>query len=950
MNKSDYFKKLMETTENKVRLKYNNSYYKSVFVVIHNLRAYFYSFVPFNISRMKFKSIYFLVLVFLFSISGYSQNGQALWTKTSQSRAAQLKVSEGIIIPEKALNYTLNVNGLKDYLERAPKQGSGFGVDVVLSFPASNGDFETFKIHEASILHPDLQAEMSNSRSYIGKSIETPGNTIRFSITPQGLHTMLLLADGGTQFIDPINYGENDYVVYNKSDLPAQDDPFSCGFKNIAVSKKEVENKEVATVLNDGFLRTYRLAIASTVEYSEFHWKAVGLTAGSSVDDKKNAVMNAMIVTMTRVNAVYERELSISMQFVADNKDIIFIDTDSFANNNADALIYQSQVVIDDNIGGDNYDVGHTFSTGAGGLAELGSVCVPGRKAQGVTGSDSPVGDAYDIDYVAHELGHQFGALHTFNSVEDNCGGGNRTTESAYEPGSGATIMAYAGLCSPDNVQANSDDYFHQNSLQLIWDHISNSSISCAVETASGNAEPVALVDIENYIIPISTPYKLSGASTDPDGTDSHTYTWEQYDLGSSGLPLETNRTGPLVRSYQGTSNPVRYIPALKDLIYSNGSTIWEKLASVSRDINFKLTVRDNAEYGRTASADVTVTTADSAGPFVVTSQNESEISWAGGSLQTITWDVAGTTANGINTDKVNILLSTDGGLTYTTTLASDVDNDGSENITAPIISAANCRIMVEAVDNIFFAINSEDFAIGYTVTKTCNEYTATPNVNIPDNANTYEISTIEVSESATITGISVGVNITHTYKGDMQLVLVGPNNEEVNLISSFFCKNGNLIVTFDDNATAFDCNNTELNETYQPENALSAFNGENAKGTWSLKYADLGVGDTGTLNSWFIEICETSLEPLDAVTVGLEDLKVFPNPNWGEFSFSFSPTSNDVHVEVFDVRGRRVYTENFIDQELISETINLQQVQSGMYVLKVSDGSKQVARKIIVK
>ncbi|WP_187269358.1 T9SS type A sorting domain-containing protein [Algibacter pacificus] len=900
--------------------------------------------------RLYFKTTYFLFLVFLFSIFGYSQNGKALWTKTSQSRAAKLKISENITVPEKAINYTLNVEGLKDYLKDAPKRDSESAVEVVLSFPTANGDFEQFEIEEASVLHPDLQAEMPNSRSYIGKSIEHPGHTIRFSVTPQGLHTMLMSSEASTQFIDPINYGESDYVVYNKSDLPAQDAPFSCGFKNIEVSKKTEDNKEVAAVLNDGFLRTYRLAIASTIEYSEFHWKAAGLTASSSVDDKKNAVMNAMIVTMTRVNALYERELSISMQFVADNKDVIFIDTDTFSNDDADALIYQSQMEIDAIIGEGNYDVGHTFSTGAGGLAELGSVCVSGKKAQGVTGSDSPVGDAYDIDYVAHELGHQFGALHTFNSVEDNCGGGNRTTESAYEPGSGTTIMAYAGICSPDNVQANSDDYFHQNSLQLIWNHISDSRTSCAIERPSGNAEPVALVEEKTYVIPISTPYKLLGSSTDADGTDSHTYTWEQYDLGSSGLPLETNSTGPLVRSYQGTSNPIRYVPALEDLIYSNGSTDWEKLASVSRDINFKLTVRDNAEYGRTSSAGITFATTDVAGPFVVTSQNEPGLSWAGGSLQTITWDVAGTNANGINTDKVNILLSTDGGLTYPTTLASNVDNNGSLNITAPILQAANCRIMVEAVGNIFFAINKEDFAIGYTVTKTCDEYSTSPNIDIPDNTNIYEVSSIEVGESAIVTDINVGVNITHTYKGDMQLVLVGPNNEEVNLISSFFCKTGNLFVTFDDSATAFDCNNTETNETYQPENKLSVFNGENAKGTWRLKYVDLGAGDTGTLNSWFIEICETSLEPLEVVTVGLEDLKVFPNPNTGEFNLNFSPVSDNVHVEVFDVRGRRVYTENFINEELINETINLHQVQSGMYVLKVSDGSLQIAKKIIVK
>jgi len=157
------------------------------------------------------------------------------------------------------------------------------------------------------------------------------------------------------------------------------------------------------------------------------------------------------------------------------------------------------------------------------------------------------------------------------------------------------------------------------------------------------------------------------------------------------------------------------------------------------------------------------------------------------------------------------------------------------------------------------------------------------------------------------------------------------------------------LMVTFDDNAAAFDCSSTEANEVYQPENLLSVFNGENSKGTWSLMYADTGTGDIGTLNSWSIEICETTLVPLDVVVAGIDDLKVFPNPNDGEFILKFSPISDHVYVEVFDVRGRLVYTEDFINQESINETINLHQVKSGMYVLKVSDGTKQIARKIIV-
>ncbi|WP_405294762.1 reprolysin-like metallopeptidase [Algibacter sp. Ld11] len=897
------------------------------------------------------KSTLFLLLVFFFANFGNSQNGRDLWGQTSQNKAANSKNLVRKSNPAKSLEYSLNIEGLKAYLKNAPKREDKTTTSVVLSFPVSSGSFEQFTIREASILHPDLQAKMPDSRSYIGKSIDNPENTIRFSITPQGLHTMLISANQGTQFIDPISYGQNNYLVYSKSDLPQLDDPFSCGFIGKEVSEKTAGIKATTAALNDGFIRTYRIAIASTIEYSEFHWMAAGLNASATTTDKKNAVMNAMIVTMTRVNAVYERELSISMQFVANNMDVIFIGSDSFTNDDDDLLINESQTQIDNIIGNGNYDIGHTFSTGAGGLAELGSVCRTTSKARGVTGSSSPVGDAYDIDYVAHELGHQFGAPHTFNSNQSNCAGANRTSTSAYEPGSGTTIMAYAGLCSPDNIQANSNDYFHQNSLQLIWSYLNTpNGASCGVQTASGNAAPEALVDGTNYTIPISTPYKLSGSSTDNDGTTSHTYTWEQYDLGSSGLPSETNTTGPLVRSYQGTTNPTRYIPALQDLAYFNGSTTWEKLPSVARNINFKLTVRDNETFGRTASADMMVTTTAAAGPFAVTSQNTSGLSWAQGATENITWDVAGTTANGINTAKVNILLSTDGGLTYPTTLASSVDNDGSEDITVPNITAAKCRIMIEADGNIFFAINNEDFAIGYTVTTTCNQYSASPNASIPDNATAFEYTSLNVSESTTITDINVGVNITHSYKGDLQLALISPSNEAINLITPLYCSVGSLVVKFDDDATALDCNSTSGNEAYKAIESLSGFNGEDSNGNWTLAYADLESGDTGTLNSWYVEICETTLVPLSVTSFTLEELKVFPNPNNGEFTFKLATTSNEVNVEVYDIRGRRIYKQAFEGNGSINENINLNHVQSGMYILNVTDGFKQDTRKIIVE
>ncbi|WAC00948.1 M12 family metallo-peptidase [Lacinutrix neustonica] len=496
---------------------------------------------------------------------------------------------------------------------------------------------------------------------------------------------MFLSAEKGTQFIDPFTKTDNNYIVYSKRDLPALDQYWECHFKDsdYNMDEKTLGDSYLLRDTGDGMLRDFRTAIATTVEYSAFHWAAAGLTAGDTEAAKRTAVMAAIVVTMTRNNFVYERDFSITMTLVANNDLVVFINSDNFSNDNANALINESQTVIDGAIGFPNYDVGHTFSTGGGGLAQLNSPCT-GSKARGITGGPSPVGDSYDIDFVAHELGHQFGAPHTFNGNQGNCAGGNRAATNAYEVGSGTTIMAYAGICGSDNVQGNSDAYFHQKSLQMIWDNVSTGNSTCATQTATGNNAPTAEAG-NNFVIPISTPYKLTGSSTDPDGTSLHTYTWEQYDLGPAGLPAETNPSGPMVRSFEGTENPTRYIPRLQDLAISGGSTTWEKLASVARSQDFRLTVRDNdTNGGRTAVDNMSTVTVDTAGPFLVTSQNTTGISWTAGATETITWDVAGTTVNGINTASVNILLSSDGGLTYDRTLATNVPNDGSHDITVP--------------------------------------------------------------------------------------------------------------------------------------------------------------------------------------------------------------------------------------------------------------------------
>ncbi|MBD0831438.1 T9SS type A sorting domain-containing protein [Aestuariibaculum sediminum] len=909
----------------------------------------------------NYVSLTFCILsFFLFSLPTYSQNKPTTWTKVSKDKALNGKIATGKHKLNKASYYQLNLTDIKPILEKAATAKSINASEAILSLPDSDGEWQSYKIIEASIMAPGLQAKYPNIKTYEGESTVNAATKIRLSLTPSGLHSMVLHHNKSTQFIDPVSFGNNNYIVYKKSDLQHIEDDFLCHFIKDPYSSKDILGKSASTLnANDGILRNYDLALAATVEYSTYHINLAGLNGGSDAQ-KKAAVLAAMNVTMNRVNGIFKRDLSLTMTIINNTDDIIFLnEPDGYTNDDGSILINENQTVIDNIIGTANYDIGHVFSTGGGGIAALNSPCIPNQKAKGVTGLSNPIGDVFDVEFVAHEMGHQFGAPHTWSALAGGCTSGEWSNTNAYEPGSGSSIMSYAGLCAPENVQANGDDYFHQKSLQMIWANITGgNSSTCDTETNTGNSAPTANAG-NNYTIPISTPYKLTGSSSDADGTGSHTFNWEQYDLAQSqGSISETNQTGPLVRSVPPTSNPTRYIPNLNDLANSGGSTTWEKLAAVSRTLNFQFTVRDNDNRGgQTATDNMTVTVNNSGGPFEVTSQNDATLSYPSESTQTITWNVSGTNAAPFNTSKVNIKLSTDGGLTYDTTLLASTDNDGSANVTFPSgVSAPYCRIMIEAdpSENIFFAISKENFALGYTISTNCNTYAGGSNLplNIIDNNNGYQTSVINVTESTAISDINVSVNIDHTYKGDLQIALLSPEGTELRLLSPNLCGADNLIVTYDDDGNTLDCNNTSNNEMYKPVEALNNLNGQDPSGTWTLGVVDLADDDTGTLNSWSIELCTTTITLSDkAFTAFKNTVSVYPNPSKGEFTVKFNNRlGNTVHLGVYDIRGRLIYSEAYSRAGELHEVISLSQAQSGIYILKLDDGFHQTSKKIIIE
>jgi subtilisin-like proprotein convertase family protein len=670
---------------------------------------------------MKF-TIRTILIVFTSLFCGLSsaQNGrfgsqsvanESLW----QDRSPEAMQTNGTryIVVKKSRNLQLDFAGMRSFLSQAPSEQATTiqNSQYILALPMPDGGFHHYRIVESSIMEAPLQAMFPEIRTYAGQGIEEPGAYIRLDATPQGFHAMVLRPGQSTIFVDPYALGDTRlYISYFRKDFTPYNKQMSCSFDEYNVEGLQEDGLDenpgmtTARLFGDCQKRTYRLAVAATGEYTAFHGGTVALAQA------------AQVTTMNRVNGVYLRDLAVQMNIVANNNLIVYTNaaTDPYANGTPNTMITQNQTNCDNVIGSANYDIGHVFGTNSGGLAGLGVICSNGNKARGVTGSGAPVGDPFDIDYVAHEMGHQFGANHTQNN---NC---NRNSATAMETGSASTIMGYAGICAP-NVQNNSDDYFHFVSLREMFARMV--ATNCPVTTSIPNNAPVLSPLLANYNIPRSTPFVLSVNATDADAADVLTYCWEQYDNQTSTQPpVATSTGGPNFRSFDPVTDNKRYFPRLSDLV-NNTTFTWEVLSSVTRNMRFAVYVRDNHIGGTCGDNDsMTVRVTSTAGPFVVTAPTNTGITWPALSNQTVTWNVASTTAAPVSCANVDIFLSTDGGFTYPITLATGVPNNGSATISVPNLASTTCRVMVKGAGNIFFDISNNNFAI----TAATNDYTLT--------------------------------------------------------------------------------------------------------------------------------------------------------------------------------------------------------------------------------
>lgn len=598
--------------------------------------------------------------------------------------------------------FSLNVDALRQVLNDAP-QRHDFSVvsNTILAFPNSNGKLERFAIKEASVMHPDLQERFPDIRSYVGQGLDDASSIIRFSLSPYGFSGMILSKNGENTFIEQTVRNTNNYIVYNRENRINFNNDFEC-----EVSRhidRSMGSGMAMRNADDSILRTYRLAVSTTGEYTQYH------------GGTKAQALAAINTTMTRVNGIYEVDFNVTLVLIPNTDTVIYTSTatDPYGTTTSN---YNSELqnTLTSVIGEANYDIGHLFANlqNNGNAGCIGCVCVDGQKGSGWTSLTVPEGDPFDVDYVAHEMGHQFGANHTWTF------GGNEGRNVQMEPGSGSTIMGYAGITGATDVQSNSDPYFHAVSIQQVTDYIKTTS--CQTNTSTGNAVPVVNAGAD-YTIPKGTPFVLEGSATDADASNVLTYCWEQFDENNAATtnPSVSATSGVAFRSFNPTTDTKRYFPRLETIKTGATSWQWEAVPNVARTLNFRLTVRDNVAGGGTNNSDdVTLTVNGTAGPFLVNAPN-TNVTWNAGTTQNVSWDVAGTTGNGVNAATVDILLSTDGGDTYPITLASGVANDGSHDITVPDNQGNQNRIMVKGSNHIFFDISNTNFTIGAPVV--CN-------------------------------------------------------------------------------------------------------------------------------------------------------------------------------------------------------------------------------------
>ncbi len=668
----------------------------------------------------------FTTLILLFCVLQSQAQTNSYWQSVQEQSIDKSQFTRRDIVPQKYQTFALDLATLQGILKQAPLRFSPEADDkkIEITLPMPEGNLERFEIMYAPVMEDALASRYPEIRTYAGVGIDDVNAQIRFDVTPRGLHGMILspshsvfiepYGDGNTRFY--ISYHRKDNVTLNEATCLNNDDIEAIHPSNTGSFRT-----------NDGKLRKYRAAIACTGEYAAYH------------GGTKALALAAINTSLNRVNSLMEKEIGVTMTLIANNDKLLYLDAanDPYTNDQAGTMLGENQANCNTVVGATSYEIGHVFSTYGGGIAQLNSPCTSG-KARGTTGSFAPKGDKFDIGLVAHEMGHQYGAPHTFSVFGTGTGycDGQISVSTAMEPGSGTTIMSYAGICgAANNVLQSSEAYYHAISIEYMNNNTLNGqSSTCPTLVNANNAVPTVSAGIDG-VIPKSTSFEMIGVANDANAADNLTYNWDEMDAGSTGgPPVSTLTTAPLFRSYIPTTSKVRTVPNITDLL-ANTTSQWEVLPTVARNLNFRFIVRDNhVGGGATTVDDMKITVASNSGPFLLLQPNVASTTWNIGSTQTVKWDVANTTAAPVSCAKVDIFLSKDGGFTYPVTVAAGVPNTGTADIVVPDAASTKARLKVKGANNVFFDISDANFTVQIPPTPTILLTTNPTNYRICNN------------------------------------------------------------------------------------------------------------------------------------------------------------------------------------------------------------------------
>lgn len=836
--------------------------------------------------------------------------------------------------------FTADPGAIKDLLASVPDEQTSTADKSlrIISIPDANGNMQRFRIIRTSVVSPQLASKYAAIQTYIGKGVDDPSAHLRFDYSPYGFHAMVSAANKPTYYINPVDLQNSLYIV-NARNLSDKVTSFQCSLDQTLINKTD-KTTTITGNVDDGKLRIYNLALCVNGEFSQAFLDGTETTD----NERKTKVFAALVTCILRANDVYERDFGIRLRYAANEDTLIFLDpaTDPWPARPpifGSSWNSKTQSTIDARIGAANYDIGHllgkvpTFGDNNGNAGCIGCVCADGSKGGGFSAYNDPtLIDYMVIDYWTHEMGHQFGANHTFTFSSEN-------TQAQIEPGSGSTIMGYAGITGSTDVQPHSDDLFSIASIGQVASYTKTGNGSaCPVIKNAGNTAPTADAGLD-YTIPKSTPFLLTGSGSDIDSGDQLTYIWEQTDVFekpiSNTFPSPTSTGGPVFRVFNDSSSGVRSFPALPVILAGQTTSTWEALPSVSRTLNFRFTVRDNhISGGNNKSDNMTVTIDGSSGPFAVTQPNTA-ITINGGSQQTILWNVASSNLAPVNCNNVRISFSVDGGNTFAYTLAANTQNDGSELVTLPNISSTQCRVKIEAIGNIFFDISNTNFTI--TETSICpgrydtsNNNTIQKSIRVPLNTDingTINSSTDKDFYRFVVTSAGTYTITLKTLPANYNLVLINSSNTVIGSSS-------NTGITDETITSALSAGNYAL----RVNGKSGAFDDTNCY--------TLHIAPTATIIA-----SEDAVIQKRAIQDGINGIKVYPNPATTSTTLSLKGNLQNAQIMITDISGRLLTKNSYNSLQAGQQiTLPLQHFSKGTYFIKVNSDNFNKTEKLLIQ